>query len=179
MSTSVKVLECFFLLTTFYIFRPFISNVPAIFMYIFKCMYFGLSAYQVRWGYPTRILGNFLTKSYTLTSGILFQGWVLVSLVSCKASLGLSYNACVKITIASSLFSSAGKHFLNSQEACPFKSSFWLNILPNWPDIIHWLTTSWRTQDVLVRCSVIESDHNVKLVRYFENLVRRCLITEC
>ncbi|XP_074617953.1 piezo-type mechanosensitive ion channel component 1-like isoform X1 [Acropora palmata] len=55
--------------------RPFISNVPAIFMYIFKCMYFGLSAYQVRCGYPTRILGNFLTKSYTLTSGILFQGF--------------------------------------------------------------------------------------------------------
>ena len=128
MSTSVKVLECFFLLTTFDIFRPFISNVPAIFMYIFKCMYFGLSAYQVRCGYPTRILGNFLTKSYTLTSGILFQGWVLVS---SKVSLGLSVNAYVKITIASSLFSSAGKHFLNSQEACPFKSSFWLNILPN------------------------------------------------
>ncbi|KAL9975258.1 hypothetical protein ACROYT_G012400 [Oculina patagonica] len=55
--------------------RAFIENIPAIFMYIFKCMYFGLSAYQVRCGYPTRILGNFLTKSYTLTSGILFQGF--------------------------------------------------------------------------------------------------------
>lgn len=55
--------------------RAFIENIPAIFMYIFKCMYFGLSAYQVRSGYPTRILGNFLTKSYTLTSGILFQGF--------------------------------------------------------------------------------------------------------
>lgn len=55
--------------------RRFIENIPAIFMYIFMCMYFGLSAYQVRCGYPTRILGNFLTKSYTLTSGILFQGF--------------------------------------------------------------------------------------------------------
>ena len=176
MSTSVKVLECFFLLTTFDIFRPFISNVPAIFMYIFKCMYFGLSAYQVRCGYPTRILGNFLTKSYTLTSGILFQGWVLVS---SKVSLGLSVNAYVKITIASSLFSSAGKHFLNSQEACPSNLPFGWTFYQIWPDIIHWLTTSWRTQDVLVRCSVIESDYNVKLVRYFENLVGRCLIIEC
>lgn len=55
--------------------RAFIENIPAIFMYIFFCMYFALSAYQVRCGYPTRILGNFLTKSYTLTSGILFQGF--------------------------------------------------------------------------------------------------------
>ncbi|EDO30292.1 predicted protein [Nematostella vectensis] len=55
--------------------RPFFKNIPAIFMYIFMCMYFGLSAYQVRSGYPTRILGNFLTKSYTLTSGVLFQGF--------------------------------------------------------------------------------------------------------
>ena len=45
-------------------------------MYIFQCMYFGLSAYQVRCGYPIRILGNFLTKSYTLTSGMLFQGYI-------------------------------------------------------------------------------------------------------
>jgi len=55
--------------------RAFIENIPAIFMYIFQSTYFGLSAYQVRCGYPTRILGNFLTKSYTLTSGILFQGF--------------------------------------------------------------------------------------------------------
>lgn len=55
--------------------RAFIENIPAIFMYIFFCMYFALSAYQIRCGYPTRILGNFLTKSYSLTSGILFQGF--------------------------------------------------------------------------------------------------------
>ena len=97
-------------------------------MYIFKCMYFGLSAYQVRCGYPTRILGNFLTKSYTLTSGILFQGCVLASFVSIKASLGLSDNACVKITIVSSFFPSAGNNFLNSEDVCPFKSSFWSDI---------------------------------------------------
>jgi len=54
--------------------RPFTKNIPAILLYVFLCIYFGLSAYQLRCGYPTRILGNFLTKNYTVTSGILFQG---------------------------------------------------------------------------------------------------------
>ena len=34
------------------------------------------------------------------------------------------------------------------------------------------------TQDVLVRCSVIVSDHNVKLAGYFQNLVGQCLLTD-
>jgi len=80
----VKLLYLAFLVVAFHIFmflavplittKKFIENYPAIFMYVFQCMYFGLSAYQVRCGYPIRILGNFLTKSYTLTSGCLFQG---------------------------------------------------------------------------------------------------------
>ena len=53
--------------------RRFQDNVPAIFLYLFKCLYFALSAYQVRCGYPTRILGNFLTKDFTLTNVVLFQ----------------------------------------------------------------------------------------------------------
>ena len=32
-------------------------------------------------------------------------------------------------------------------------------------------TLKKRTQDVLVRCSVIVSDHNVKLAGHFQNLV--------
>lgn len=54
--------------------RGFTENLPAMLMYVFLCIYFILSAYQVRCGYPTRILGNFLTKNYTILSGILFQG---------------------------------------------------------------------------------------------------------
>ncbi|XP_033066670.1 piezo-type mechanosensitive ion channel component 2, partial [Trachypithecus francoisi] len=43
-----------------------------------KCVYFGLSAYQIRCGYPTRVLGNFLTKSYNYVNLFLFQGFRLV-----------------------------------------------------------------------------------------------------
>ena len=34
------------------------------------------------------------------------------------------------------------------------------------------------TQDVLVRCSLISSDHNVKLAVHFQNLVGQCLVTD-
>ena len=34
------------------------------------------------------------------------------------------------------------------------------------------------TQDVLVRCLVIMSDHNVKLAGHFQNLVKQCLMTD-
>lgn len=43
--------------------------------YFVKCIYFGLSAYQIRCGYPTRILGNFLTKKYNHLNLFLFQGY--------------------------------------------------------------------------------------------------------
>lgn len=46
--------------------------------YFVKCIYFGLSAYQIRCGYPTRVLGNFLTKSYNYVNLFLFQGWVML-----------------------------------------------------------------------------------------------------
>jgi len=35
------------------------------------------------------------------------------------------------------------------------------------------------TQDVLVRCSVIVSDHNVKLAGHFQNLVAKCYFQHC
>ena len=34
-------------------------------------------------------------------------------------------------------------------------------------------------QDVLVRCLVIVSDHNVKLARHLRNLVGQCPVTDC
>ena len=36
-----------------------------------------------------------------------------------------------------------------------------------------------KTQDVLVTCSVIAFDHNVKLAGHFQNLVVQCPMTDC
>lgn len=54
--------------------RRFSENLVAQMWYFVKCVYFGLSAYQIRCGYPTRVLGNFLTKSYNYVNLFLFQG---------------------------------------------------------------------------------------------------------
>ncbi|KAM9365017.1 piezo-type mechanosensitive ion channel component 1 [Pholidichthys leucotaenia] len=58
--------------------RKFNQNFVAQLWYFVKCIYFGLSAYQIRCGYPTRILGNFLTKKYNHVNLFLFQGFRLV-----------------------------------------------------------------------------------------------------
>ncbi|XP_041824079.1 piezo-type mechanosensitive ion channel component 2-like [Melanotaenia boesemani] len=58
--------------------RRFSQNLVAQLWYFVKCVYFGLSAYQIRSGYPTRVLGNFLTKSYNYLNLFLFQGFRLV-----------------------------------------------------------------------------------------------------
>lgn len=63
-------------LSSFDLFRRFSENIVAQMWYFVKCIYFGLSAYQIRCGYPTRVLGNFLTKSYNYVNLFLFQGWV-------------------------------------------------------------------------------------------------------
>uniref|UniRef100_UPI00358ED5F7 piezo-type mechanosensitive ion channel component 2-like n=1 Tax=Myxine glutinosa TaxID=7769 RepID=UPI00358ED5F7 len=57
---------------------PFNKNTVAQVWYVSKCIYFGLSAYQIRCGYPTRILGNFLTKRYNYINLFLFQGFRLI-----------------------------------------------------------------------------------------------------
>ncbi|XP_076830673.1 piezo-type mechanosensitive ion channel component 1 [Brachyhypopomus gauderio] len=54
------------------------QNSVAQLWYFVKCIYFALSAYQIRCGYPTRILGNFLTKKYNHLNLFLFQGFRLV-----------------------------------------------------------------------------------------------------
>ncbi|CAG0881547.1 unnamed protein product [Cyprideis torosa] len=46
--------------------------------YFVKCVYFLLSAYQIRAGYPTRILGNVLTKGYNYVNMVLFKIFMLV-----------------------------------------------------------------------------------------------------
>ncbi|KAJ7986063.1 hypothetical protein DPEC_G00346920 [Dallia pectoralis] len=58
--------------------RMFNQNSVAQLWYFFKCIYFALSAYQIRCGYPTRILGNFLTKKFNHLNLFLFQGFRMV-----------------------------------------------------------------------------------------------------
>ncbi|KAL5279172.1 hypothetical protein ACFFRR_003664 [Megaselia abdita] len=53
--------------------RKFNSLAPPIFFYITKCFYFLWSAYQIKCGFPKRILGNVLTKSFSLVNMILFK----------------------------------------------------------------------------------------------------------
>ncbi|CAN7985926.1 unnamed protein product [Ixodes hexagonus] len=60
--------------------RSFVEemNLPPKLWYFIKSIYLMLSAYQIRSGYPTRILGNFLCKRYTLVNYVLFKGYLLV-----------------------------------------------------------------------------------------------------
>ncbi|XP_032897148.1 piezo-type mechanosensitive ion channel component 2-like [Amblyraja radiata] len=58
--------------------RRFNQNQIAQLWYFVKCVYFGLSAYQIKCGYPNRVLGNFLTKSYNYFNLFLFQGFRMV-----------------------------------------------------------------------------------------------------
>lgn len=58
--------------------RKFTENIPVQFWYVIKCIYFGLSAYQIRSGYPTQILGNFLTRQYNYVNLFLFKGYLAI-----------------------------------------------------------------------------------------------------
>ena len=53
--------------------------------------------------------------------------------------------------------------------------------LTNWTghNLLTDKTLKKRTQDVLLTCSVIVSDHNVKLAGHFQNLVGQCLMADC
>ena len=55
-------------------FREFDQAVAPRVWYMIKCIYLLFSAYQIRSGYPTRILGNFLTKQYTFFNKMAFRG---------------------------------------------------------------------------------------------------------
>ena len=52
---------------------PAISNKVAQFLYIVKCIYFIVSAWQIRNGYPQLCIGNLLTHSYGLVNMVLFK----------------------------------------------------------------------------------------------------------
>lgn len=49
--------------------------------YIFKCIYFLLSAHQIRCGYPKRVLGNCFTKGYGYTNWGAFKVYRAIPLV--------------------------------------------------------------------------------------------------
>ncbi|XP_041451232.1 piezo-type mechanosensitive ion channel component isoform X3 [Drosophila obscura] len=52
--------------------HSFGQTAPVIF-YLVKCLHMLLSAYQIRCGYPKRILGNVFTKGYSLVNYIAFK----------------------------------------------------------------------------------------------------------
>ncbi|XP_014483161.1 PREDICTED: piezo-type mechanosensitive ion channel component isoform X3 [Dinoponera quadriceps] len=58
--------------------RQFNENLPPQIWYMVKCFYLLLAAYQLRQGYPTRILGNFLCKTYNIVNYVLFKGFMLI-----------------------------------------------------------------------------------------------------
>jgi hypothetical protein len=58
--------------------KRFTNNVVAQLWYFTKCIYFAFSAYQIRCGYPTRILGNFLTKKYNYLNLFAFKGFLVI-----------------------------------------------------------------------------------------------------
>ncbi|XP_070509149.1 piezo-type mechanosensitive ion channel component-like [Chironomus tepperi] len=53
--------------------RKFNATSPPILFYIIKFIYFLLSAYQIRCGYPARVLGNFLMRKFNLLHSIGFK----------------------------------------------------------------------------------------------------------
>nr|CAD7448100.1 unnamed protein product [Timema bartmani] len=58
--------------------RQFNAALPPQMWYMVKSFYLLLSAYQIRCGYPTRILGNVLCKRYNILNYVLFKGYLLV-----------------------------------------------------------------------------------------------------
>lgn len=63
--------ELLFLTSIF--FRRASANTTAIILYIVKCVYFMISAWQIRNGYPKLCIGNLLTHSYGLLNMVLFK----------------------------------------------------------------------------------------------------------
>ncbi|XP_013168199.1 PREDICTED: piezo-type mechanosensitive ion channel component isoform X3 [Papilio xuthus] len=61
--------------------RTFNALLPPPMWYMVKCVYLLLSAYQIRCGYPRRIIGNFLCKSYHFLNMIFFRGFMAVPFV--------------------------------------------------------------------------------------------------
>jgi hypothetical protein len=53
--------------------RQFNAELPPQMWYMVKCFYLLLSAYQIRRGYPVRVLGNVLCKRYSVTNMVMLK----------------------------------------------------------------------------------------------------------
>lgn len=62
-----------FFILPYYTGRSLNATRLPIFYYAIKCVYMLLSSYQIRSGYPARILGNFLMKQYNVVSLVAFK----------------------------------------------------------------------------------------------------------
>lgn len=56
--------------------RRFNATAPPVMYYIIKCFYLLLSAYQIRCGYPARVLGNFLMKNHNIMNLVGFKAFM-------------------------------------------------------------------------------------------------------
>ena len=76
---------------------------------------------------------------------------------------------------------SAGNNFSLFAGHMSFQIFLLVGHLTNWTghNLLTDNTLKKRTQDVLVRCSVIVSDHYVKLAGHFQNLVGQCPMSDC
>ena len=79
------------------------------------------------------------------------------------------------------MYCSAGNNFFLFTGHMSFQIFILVGHLTNWTghNLLTDNTLKKITQDVLVRCSVIVSDHNVKLAGHFQNLVGQCPMTDC
>nr|CAD2175587.1 unnamed protein product [Meloidogyne enterolobii] len=57
------------------------TNGVARFLYYIKCIYFLISAWQIRNGYPSLCIGNLLTHSYGLINMVLFKIFMIIPFV--------------------------------------------------------------------------------------------------
>lgn len=86
--------------------RQFSAELPPQMWYMVKCFYLLLSAYQIRSGYPTRILGNVLCKRYNVVNMVLFKGYgVIVSLGHYMnlLSLLMHFLLCISVKLQAGL----------------------------------------------------------------------------
>ena len=76
---------------------------------------------------------------------------------------------------------SAGNNFSSFTGHMSFQIFLLVGHLTNWTghNLLTDNTLKKRTQDMLVRCLVIVSDHNVKLAGHFQNLVGQCPMSDC
>ena len=85
------------------------------------------------------------------------------------------------LSISFSMLCNAGNNFSLFRGHMSFQIFLLVGHLTNWTghNLLTDNTLKKRTQDVLVTCSVIVSDHNVKLAGHFQNLVGQCPMTDC